>query len=123
MNLFEFVNFRLHSGAPSAWKVECDTLTLEDWRTLAFLTARKLKFRTVEGAPYGGLAFAEALQLYAEPQSDYLPQLIVDDVLTTGLSMETQRAGRDRVIGVVVFAREACPGWIYPIWQLSPLFF
>ena len=42
--------------------------------------------------------------------------LIVDDVFTTGASMEALHTPGD--IGAVVFARGLCPSWITPLFQM-----
>lgn len=47
------------------------------------------------------------------------PVLICDDVLTTGVSMEEQRAGRE-VIGLVIFARAETPKWIRVLFTFNP---
>ncbi len=51
--------------------------------------------------PIGGLRLAQAMQPYVSSSG---PLLIVDDVLTTGQSMEKHRAGRE-AIGAVIFMR------------------
>lgn len=115
MSLFWTGEFRLHSGAESNFKIECDALTDEDWATLALLTTTRIPpFGQVEGVPSGGLRFATEL----EPHATEGPLLIVDDVLTTGQSMEKQRGRRD-ALGVVVFARNECPEWITPLFTLA----
>jgi hypothetical protein len=53
------------------------------------------------------------------------PHLIVDDVLTTGASMEAARAKLwpgSLPLGVVIFARGPCPDWVWPIFRLDPTF-
>ena len=111
--LFQSWDFHLHSGARSTWKVECDNLTPADWETLAHMAVEVLPpFGAIEGVPRGGLALAGALQAHATAG----PLLIVDDVLTTGASMEAQRAGRG-AIGLVVFARGRCPSWVTALWS------
>lgn len=115
MSLFKLGDFTLHSGASTFWKVDCDCLTDDDWTTLARMIYEENKpFRKVIGIPSGGLKLAKALQIYCFPNPEY-PILIVDDVLTTGKSMEEARAGRN-VKGAVVFARGAYPDWIKPLW-------
>lgn len=117
--LFQTGSFSLHSGAVSSWKVECDSLTDEDWLTLAGLIAERVSFGQVEGVPRGGWPLAEALARYREAEEQTL--LIVDDVLTTGRSMEEHRAGREAV-GFVVFSRRvsvpALP-WVRALWALD----
>lgn len=113
--LFQLGEFTLHSGMQSAWKIDCDALTDTDIATLAVMLKEILPaFGSVEGIPHGGLRLAAALAAFATGG----PILIVDDVLTTGRSMEEQRNGRD-AIGAVIFARAACPKWITPLFMLS----
>lgn len=117
MALFQLGNFTLHSGKRSSWKVDCDALTDRDWQALAFIISRQVKFSSVIGVPRGGLKLASNLNKYC--QLGY-PTLIVDDVLTTGASMEEvkkQIAGD--AIGYVVFARGKCPDWIKALWYSS----
>ena len=117
MSLFNSGDFRLHSGDHSNFLIDCSALTIKDWRALAALVASHIKFRKVVGIPQGGLALAYALERY---QSDEGPTLIVDDVLTTGASMEaTREKVGEPVIGIVVFARGKCPGWVRPIFRLE----
>ena len=97
---------------PLSWKIECDDLTQMDWACLAEVISRRFLFSEVVGVPRGGLALAKALQPYCTSG----PRLIVDDVLTTGQSMEGVRRYQDDV-GVVVFARGPCPDWVYPIFR------
>lgn len=123
MGLFQLGDFTLRSGAKSAWKIECDVLTPDDWAALAKMAAEILPpFGFVYGVPRGGVPFAHALQEYA---SDYCldPVLIAEDVVTTGGSMERYRAEHDpgiatRVIGVCVFARGPCPEWVTPLFRM-----
>lgn len=110
-------NFTLASGKTSDWKIDCDALTLDDLDTLAVLLARKLPiYGRVEGVPRGGIRLAQAMQKYAM-HNDQFPLLIVDDVLTTGGSIERHRAGR-KALGGVLFARQECPDWITPLFRM-----
>lgn len=125
MILFQRGDFTLHSGAKSLWKIECDSLTEEDWHTLAIMVRQIVgPFGHCIGVPRGGLK----LQNYLSPMATEGPCLIVDDVLTSGGSMTRER---DRwlsggptipkyheVIGAVIFARGLCPGWIEPVFQM-----
>lgn len=119
MSLFQLGNFTLSSGLQSVWKIDCDALTDDDWQCLAWLVAKRLmiQFGQVLGVPRGGLKLAEALVPYATEG----PLLIVDDVLTTGRSMEIFKKDWPDCIGVVVFARERCPSWVTPLFWLNPL--
>lgn len=120
MNLFRTGPFTLHSGRVSPWKIDCDALTGEDWDTLARVAALDVLpfFSIVEAVP-GAEYFADAMRRYAQPQYD--PNrglLIVDDVLTTGGSMETQRLGRTAT-GLVVFARQRPAPWITALFTFN----
>jgi hypothetical protein len=113
--MFLLQEFTAHSGQRLDWKIECDNLTTADWMTLAKVAADMLPpFGAVEGVPSGGLALADALRTHATEG----PLLIVDDVLTTGGSMEHHRAGRD-AIGIVAFARGPLPPWVKAIFSVN----
>ena len=108
--------FWLASGVESAWKIECDALTDDDWRTVADIIRSRLgPYAAVEGVPSGGLRLAAELRRFTTMSG---PLLIVDDVLTTGGSLERQRAGRE-AIGAVVFARGLPPPWVTPLFQVA----
>ncbi len=116
MTLFKLDDFKASSGAVLPFKIDCDALTPDDWDCLAAITSGKVRpFGLVEGVPRGGLPFQAALEKYkTEGQL-----LIVDDVYTTGGSMEEYRAGR-WCQGVVVFARNRISeDWIIPIFTMS----
>lgn len=114
LSLFREGDFVAASGNVLPWKVECDVLTADDWRVLAKTVADVIQFGAIEGVPRGGLSFAQALEPY---MADEGPLLIVDDVLTTGASMERHRRGRD-AIGIVAFARvKDLPPWISAVWR------
>jgi orotate phosphoribosyltransferase len=119
MGLFRSGDFTLHSGEHSPFKIDCDGLTGEDWEALAALAAALLPpFSAVYGVPRGGVRFAAALQKHATPGA--WPLLIVDDVLTTGASMEEAQAGAGRpAVGCVVFARGRCPRWVVPLFVMT----
>lgn len=132
MNLFEQGNFILHSGQKTNFKIECDALTDKDIKTLALLISERYVFGKVFGVPRGGTRLANALQTHCNLHHTAY-SLIVDDVITTGTSMEKYRqvlaqrpAELNEVddyvapefIGVVLFARGVCPYWITPIFQM-----
>ena len=111
--MFKLGDFTSHSGTILHWKIDCDTLGLEDWECIASVVANHLPvFGAVEGVPRGGLCFARALEPYVTSG----PLLIVDDVLTTGGSMEDHRDGRP-AMGVVLFARDQPPRWIRSVFR------
>src|SRR5450631_233381 len=99
--------FKLHSGVVSCFKIECDALTPDDWKTLAEMIAHRCPlFRSCSGVERGGDPFALALQKWAIPNENY-PHLVVDDVWTTGASIKACMNPGD--IGWVVFARNPIP--------------
>lgn len=118
LNLFQRREFTSHSLLPLTWKVECNALQPDDWKTLAHIVAGwNLKFGRVIPIMYGGLPFAVELEPFVTPECE--TALIVDDVLTTGRSFEAARRGLIDPLGVVAFARTAPPDWVRPVWQLS----
>lgn len=119
MTLFQLGDFVLNSGARSSFKLECDALTDEDWAGLAKMVHIMVgEFQDVLGVPRGGLPLARHLRQYCGKNG---PTLLVDDVLTTGGSMERLRPEISApVLGAVVFARGPCPRWIRPLLQLPP---
>ena len=123
MNLFEKKKWIMHSGAESDFKIECDALTFADWGTVAHSIAKHFSFSKVIGVPRGGLELAKALKKYEKSLG---PLLIVDDVLTTGASMEEMRETyleqyKNNIVGIVLFARGKCPYWVTPIFSMNKL--
>lgn len=127
--LFKKTDFRMHSGGLAHYKIECDALTDEDLDTLAFIIAQKGReltreessgIREVYGVPRGGTRLANAMQPYLDTRWGKI-RLIVDDVLTTGRSMEQAKIdkGWSDAFGVVIFARGGCPDWIKPIFSMQ----
>lgn len=135
MNLFQSGDFTLHSGDKSDWKIECNAFTKDDWQTIANMIRKRYHgFKSIVGVPRGGLPLANLLQDHLNPDSRH--HLIVDDVYTTGNSMEKQRDEillkeewilptervHERVHGIVVFARRGIQrdhSWIIPIFQTT----
>jgi len=120
MNLFQKKTFKAHSGSIEHFKIECDALTNEDIKTLAYIIARRIPFYDVYGIPKGGIRIANALEKYKD-KNGHGYFLIVDDVLTTGNSMEEAKwkcYANPKITGVVLFARGKCPDWVFPIFQL-----
>lgn len=120
-HLFRLGEFTSHSGIPLEWKIDCDALTREDWEALAVIALEIL-----DGEPFdqvlacGGAAaeLSSALWKYRSPEGVLL---VVDDVLTTGATMERHRLASGRICrGIVVFARGPCPPWVRAIFTLSP---
>lgn len=129
-DLFQLGLFTLNSGLSSPWKIECDVLSGGDIDTLCALIRLLVgPYSGVVGVPKGGLPYARRLAANSLPdEAGKHPCLIVDDVLTTGASMETMRENLiktmgwpvDRFVGVVVFARGPCPPWVKAVLQTPP---
>lgn len=118
MSLFIKENIILHSGEQSDFKIECDALTDEDLECLAYLVSKRFDFFRVKGVPTGGERFAQKLEMYESDESENI--LLVDDVLTTGNSMEDcKKQSLGEIKGVVIFARGKCPAWVTPIFQMN----
>jgi orotate phosphoribosyltransferase len=127
MPLFNAGEFMLHSGQKSDFIIDCDALSGEDYVALAAATRRRCPWlwgRTV-GVPRGGLRFAEALKKHNF--SRHPGVVIVDDVFTTGHSMEATRqrlidegTPYDKITGVVIFARNDTPHWVWPLFRFAP---
>jgi orotate phosphoribosyltransferase len=115
--MFNHGDFIANSGKKLSFKIECDDLTDSDIECMAFIVGKKFTFREVIGVPTGGLRLAKALEPYVSEKGNIL---VVDDVLTTGASMEKYRTPDS--VGVVIFSRGICPEWIYPIFKLSSIF-
>lgn len=115
MNLFNFGDFPLASGTRSPFLIDCKFLSHEEWIALTDLALCFLKpFTEVEGVPTGGNYWADCLANYCQPEGGLL---IVEDVWTTGASMEKQRAGR-KAQGIVLFARSMPPPWVVPLFYM-----
>tara|TARA_B100000519_G_scaffold196260_1_gene202361 strand:+ start:2569 stop:2955 length:387 start_codon:yes stop_codon:yes gene_type:complete len=119
--LFQEQNFIGHSGDELHWKIECDALFPEEWRCIAkMITEYETRpFCSAIGIPRGGVRLGTYLNEYSTQNFDD-PYLIVDDVLTTGGSMEEFRKEHFKnknVIGWVVFARTKPADWVTALFQ------
>ena len=101
VTLFQQGKFISHAGNELNWKIECDALTDEDWDCLARMIHERTRFGSVYGIPRGGTKLALALEKYITPGHPL--RLVVDDVYTTGKSMNDVMENDD--LGFVVFAR------------------
>lgn len=126
MNLLNYGEFASHSGKKLHYKIDCDALSDEDLKSIAKTIGSRLQFKKVIGIPTGGVRFATELEKYVVDDVNMV--VIVDDVLTTGKSMELARKqylkDDENVVGIVIFNRmqESLPNWIYPIFNVSTWF-
>ena len=134
MTLFKVGNFESHSSGNLKWKVECDALTDADWdgivQAAVGLGLLHTGYSQITPIPTGGVPFAESIKrhlaVYRQSAGTGLggPVLFVDDVLTTGRSMEQARLALKLedfrfARGIVAFARGPCPDWVKPVWRLG----
>ena len=127
MAVFQKKDFIMHSGGLAHWKIECEKYSEEDFETFAWLIAQKAKtiigedrtgVREIYGVPFGGKMIEEKFIPYLDKWGTL--RLIVDDVLTTGKSMEKAKIekGWSDAIGIVIYARGTYPNWIKPIFAM-----
>ena len=77
-------------------------MLFRSWECLAKMISERTQFGHVYGIPRGGTKLAKALEKYRDPKNPV--RLVVDDVWTTGKSMNEVMQKGD--LGFVVFARE-----------------
>lgn len=120
MTIFNYGNYTLPSGGRSRWKLDLSELNDEEWVEIADIAIRCLPlFGSVESVPTGGDKLANIL--HAHRRKDHPNILIVEDVITTGQSMELIRDGRDDAVGLAVFSRmNPPPPWVTPLFYCSP---
>jgi len=123
-HLFQSIDFTSHSGLDLSWKIEMDALSDPEWFTIKKMIMELTPpFKEAVGIPQGGTKLGDLLNEHGTGKEED-PICIVDDVLTTGGSMEyflTQYQRNRRpftVIGWVVFARGQCPGWVTSLFQM-----
>ena len=124
MSIFQKVDFKSHAGLDLSWKIECDGVSKKEWKCLAemIMDYEKRPFQSAIGIPRGGVVLGSYLNQYSTENPDD-PILIVDDVLTTGGSMEVFKRERmfrnpTKYIGWVVFARGFPPQWCRALFQM-----
>ena len=109
-HLFVEEDFIGHSGGQLHWKIEMDALDDAEWKCIArmIMEYQQEPFSAAIGIPRGGLKLSGYLNDYST-QNPKDPYLIVDDVLTTGGSMDEFKEEHfkdKKVVGWVVFARK-----------------
>ena len=124
MCLFQKVDFKSHSGLNLSWKIECDEISKKEWKCLAemIMDYEKRPFQAALGIPRGGIILGTYLNEYST-QNIEDPYLIVDDVLTTGGSMDDFvnsyfRNRKPNYFGWVVFARNKPQHWVKALFQM-----
>jgi len=120
--LFVPGKYRSHSGLLLPGKIECDALTETEIRWFADRIVElrpDTAYSEVIGVPRGGLRIADAVRAIAKIDRRG-PVLIVDDVFTTGSSVETMAKKAGVAMGAVLFAWGECPPWVEPVFQMSP---
>jgi len=124
--LFQIGSFELANAGHSSFKINADVLTTDDWNALAHLALQIVpSFGSVVPVPTGGIPFADALRPFATEG----PVLVVDDVLTTGISILRAAApyrleGKivtESCILLVAFSRVPQLSWVHSIFTLADL--
>jgi len=110
VDLFQTVDFISHAGLPLKWKIECDALSDDEWKTIAKMIREyeDQNWQYAVGIPTGATRLGEILTTYGTG-SVKDPVLIVDDVYTTGKSFidfEEKHYKDKKVIKWAVFARK-----------------
>ena len=121
VDLFQKVDFKSHAGLDLSWKIEMDALSNNEWKCIAHMIAELSDpFQAAIGIPRGGVKLSGYLNEYCT-HAPTDPYLIVDDVMTTGGSMEVFKKEhfKDKhVIGWVVFARGQVPIWCDALFRM-----
>ena len=125
IDLFQKVDFKSHAGLDLTWKIEMDSLTPKEWDCISTMILElSPPFKEAIGIPRGGNVLGKLLNRHGTGKEED-PICIVDDVLTTGMSMNTYREEMDIerwqkscALGWVVFARVRPPKWIKALFQM-----
>ena len=123
IELFQKVDFKSHSGLDLTWKIEMDALSHGEWECIAQMIMELTPtFKEAIGIPRGGTILGKLMNKHGTGKRED-PICIVDDVLTTGGSMNEFRTKRQwrnpsKYIGWVVFARSQPPDWVTALFQM-----
>ena len=123
IDLFQKVDFKSHAGLDLHWKIEMDALSHSEWECIAQMIMELTPtFKEAIGIPRGGTILGKLLNQHGTGKREH-PICIVDDVLTTGGSMNEFKRKRQwrnpaDYIGWVVFARAKCPDWVTALFQM-----
>jgi len=124
--LVQLGDHKLNAGKRSCYKLVCDQFIADNVEALAWML-RQLAgpYGSVAGIPRGGLSLAAAMEKYRD-RSLERTLLLVDDVITTGGSLNRERerlAGQyDHIIGVAVFSRGPLPSWVSAMFEMPKSF-
>ena len=126
IKLFQTTDFKSHSGLDLSWKIECDALQDAEWFTISkMIMELSPPFSKAVGIPRGGVKLGDLLNIHGiGKRTD--PICIVDDVITTGESMNDFRRTKHwreptEYIGWVVFARTTPPDWVNVLFQMPKI--
>ena len=87
IDLFQKIDFTSHSGLDLSWKIEMDALSRDEWECIAhMISEQSVPFREAIGIPRGGTILGTLMNQHGTGKRED-PICIVDDVLTTGGSM------------------------------------
>jgi hypoxanthine phosphoribosyltransferase len=125
IDIFQKIEFTSHAGLDLKWKIEMDALSHREWECITQMIMEiSPPFREAIGIPRGGNVLGKLLNRHGTGKEED-PICIVDDVLTTGMSMNTYREEMDIerwqkscALGWVVFARVRPPKWIKALFQM-----
>ena len=123
IDLFQKVDFKSHAGLDLHWKIEMDALSHKEWECIAQMIMELTPtFKEAIGIPRGGTILGKLLNQHGTGIREH-PICIVDDVLTTGGSMNEFKAKRQwrnpsKYIGWVVFSRSQTPHWVNALFQM-----
>ena len=123
IELFQKVDFKSHAGLDLHWKIEMDALSHSEWECIAQMIMELTPpFKEAIGIPRGGNILGKLMNKHGTGKRED-PICIVDDVLTTGGSMNEFRTKRQwrnpsKYIGWVVFARSQSPDWVTALFQM-----
>ena len=122
-DLFQKIDFTSQSGLDLKWKIEMDALSHGEWECIAQMIMELTPpFKEAIGIPRGGNILGKLMNRHGTGKRED-PICIVDDVLTTGGSMnefKTKRQWRNpsKYIGWVVFSRSQTPHWVNALFQM-----
>ena len=126
IKLFQTTDFKSHSGLDLSWKIECDALQDGEWFTLSkMIMELSPPFSKAVGIPRGGVKLGDLLNIHGTGKRTD-PICIVDDVITTGESMNDFRRTKHwreptEYIGWVVFAGTTPPDWVNVLFQMPKI--